>query len=133
MRTPDGRVELEGQAALDPRDQSRFNVDDLPTGLLQIVDAHLRFRDQSNEMGALRLDGVDMWLERDRNDISVEGEVELPRALGRSLEFSGSADGRLSDAKSLAWQLEVDLRAVDLAGWQKFFGTVLHAPSAGPG
>jgi uncharacterized protein YhdP len=32
VRTLDGRFEIEGQAALDPRDRNRFNSDDLPTG-----------------------------------------------------------------------------------------------------
>jgi len=133
VRTADGRLELEGQAALDPRDTNRFNVDDLPTGLLDIVDAHVGFRDLKGQMGAVRLDDVDLSVERDRNDVALEGEVDLPERLGRSLEFSGAAEGKLDEPQSLAWSFDVDARELQLEGWREFFGTLIHAPAAGQG
>ena len=133
VRTLDGRVELEGQAALDPRDRNRFGVDDLPTGLLDIVDARVRFRDLKREMGPLRLDGVDLSVERDRNDVALEGEVELPARLGRRLEFAGEAQGRLDEPETLEWSFTVDARELQLAGWRDFFGALIHAPTAGQG
>jgi len=45
VRTPDGRIELEGQAALQDQEH-RFKIDDLPTGLLRIDDAKITFTDQ---------------------------------------------------------------------------------------
>ena len=45
VRTPDGRLELEGQAAL-PEHERRFTIDDLPTGLLRADDAKMTFTDQ---------------------------------------------------------------------------------------
>jgi len=133
VRTADGRLELEGQAALDPRDTNRFNVDDLPTGLLDIVDAQVGFRDLRKQMGAVRLDDVDLSLERDRNEVSLEGEVDLPERLGRTLEFSGAAEGKLDQPQTLAWSFEVDGRQLQLTGWRELFGTLIQAPSAGQG
>lgn len=133
VRTLDGRIELEGQAALDPLDRNRFNVDDLPTGHLNIVDAHVAFRDLKGEFGPLRLDGVGIKLERDRDDLTIEGEAELPEQLGRTLEFLGAAAGRLSEPESLEWSVALDGRALQLAGWREFLGTFIRAPSAGQG
>ncbi len=133
VRTLDGRIELEGQAALDPRDSNRFNVHDLPTGELQIVDAHVSFQDLRREMGALALDHVNLTLARDRNDVSLEGEIDLPERLGRELEFSGAAAGRLDEPHALDWTAQLDARELQLAGWKSFFGTLLHAPVAGQG
>ena len=56
VRTPDGRIELEGQAALEDREH-RFKIDDLPTGLLSIEDAKVTFTDQQGKLSDLILTG----------------------------------------------------------------------------
>ena len=53
---PDGRIELEGQAALEDREH-RFKIDDLPTGLVGIEDAKVTFTDQQGKLGDLILTG----------------------------------------------------------------------------
>lgn len=133
LRTPDGRLELAGQAALDPRDESRFNVDDLPTGLLEIVGARVRFEDQRGEMQSLELTGVQLSVKRDRDDVALEGEIELPGRFGGTLEFLAAARGSLDQPRSLAWNIELNGENLALAGWHAFFGKALAMPASGSG
>jgi uncharacterized protein (TIGR02099 family) len=133
VRTEAGRLELEGQAALDPRDSNRFNVDDLPTGLLEIEGARVTFVDQRLEMRPLSLRGVDLSIERDRNEIALEGEVDLPEKMGGSLELIGAARGNLEDPQAVAWSLELSGRDLQLAGWRDFLGRAATLPASGSG
>lgn len=133
LRTADGRLELAGQAALDPRDESRFNVNDLPTGLLEIVGARVRFEDQRGEWQSLDLNGVQLSVERDRDDVALEGEIELPERLGGALEFLAAARGSLDEPRSLAWRIELSGEKLALAGWREFFGRAFAMPASGSG
>lgn len=133
VRTEAGRIELEGQAALDPRDSNRFNVDDLPTGLLVIERARVTFVDHKLEMRPLSLKGVDLSIERDRNEIALEGEVELPGKMGGTLELLGAAKGNLEDPQALAWSFELSGRDLEIGGWREFLGRSANLPLSGSG
>jgi len=132
VRTLDGRIELEGQAALEQQDQ-RFTIDDLPTGRLDILDGRLTFTDLKGELRDIILRAVDTSVRRDRNDLEIEAEVELPKGMGSTLEIEGSAHGALADAEQLAWQLAVRVREIELAGWREQFASVAALPSSGHG
>ena len=132
VRTPDGRLELEGQAAL-PEHERRFTIDDLPTGLLRIDDAKVTFTDQQGKLRDLNLTGVEVGLRRDRNDLEVEGEMDLPDRMGTRLAVDGEAHGDLGAPAALDWRFDVKTNDIDLRGWHEFLGSALATPSAGRG
>ena len=132
VRTPDGRIELEGQAALEDREH-RFKIDDLPTGLLSIEDAKVTFTDQQGKLSDLILRGVEVGLRRDRDDLEVEGELDLPNRMGTRLAFDAEAHGDLAAPESLGWRVDAKSNGIDLKGWHEFLGTALAVPNAGRG
>ena len=132
VRTPDGRIELEGQAALEDREH-RFKIDDLPTGLVGIEDAKVTFTDQQGKLGDLILTGVEVGVRRDRDDLEVEGELELPNRMGTRLAFEGEAHGDLATPESLAWRVDAKTNGIDLKGWHEFLSGALAVPDAGRG
>jgi len=132
VRTPDGRIELEGQAALQDQEH-RFKIDDLPTGLLRIDDAKITFTDQQGKLRDLILTGVEAGLRRDRHDLELEAELDLPDRMGSRLAFAGEAHGDLAAPESLNWRVDLGASNVDLQGWHELFGNTLSVPSAGRG
>jgi len=132
VRTPDGRIELEGQAALEDREH-RFTFDDLPTGLLSIEEAKVTFTDQQGKLSDLILRGVEVGLRRDRDDLEFEGQFELPSRMGTRLAFEGEARGDLGALDSLGWRIDAKANAIDLKGWHEFLGHAFTTPSAGRG
>jgi len=134
VRTPDGRIELEGQAALDARaEQHRFTIDDLPTGRLVIEDARLTFTDLKGELPDVILGDVDLTVRRDRNDLEIEAQLELPEGMGSTLEIEGTARGALGEPGQLAWQLVVRAGELELGGWREQFASLADLPSGGRG
>ena len=132
VRTPDGRIELEGQAALEDREH-RFRIEDLPTGLVKVEDAKITFTDQQGKLRDLILRGVEAGLRRDRDDIELDGELDLPERMGSRLAFVADAHGDLAVPETLNWRFDVGSSDVDLRGWHEFFGSTLAMPNAGRG
>lgn len=132
VRTLDGRIELEGQAALEQQDR-RFTIDDLPTGRLDIVDGRLTFTDLKGELRDLILKAVDASVRRDRNDLEIEAQVELPDNMGSTLDIDASAHGALAEPEQLAWQFAARVREIELGGWREQFDSVAALPSSGHG
>jgi uncharacterized protein (TIGR02099 family) len=132
VRTPDGRIELEGQAALEDREQ-RFKIDDLPTGLVRVEDAKVTFTDQQGKLRDLILTGVEAGLRRDRDDLELEAELDLPDRMGSRFAFNGEAHGDLAVPEVLSWHADVGASDVDLRGWHEFLGSSLNIPNAGHG
>jgi len=134
VRTLDGRIELEGQAALDSRNgQRRLTADDLPTGRLDIENARLTLTDLKGEFHDVILSAVDMTARRDRNDLEIEAEILLPEGMGSTLEIEGSAHGALDEPAQLAWQIAVRARDIEMAGWREQFTAFASLPTSGHG
>jgi uncharacterized protein (TIGR02099 family) len=134
VRTADGRIELEGQAALEARSgESRFNIDDLPTGRLDIKDARVTFTDLQGQLRDLILLANDVTVRRDRNDLEVQAELTLPEGMGDTLELEGSAHGALREPARLQWDIQMRVRDVELAGWREQFGALANLPLEGRG
>jgi uncharacterized protein (TIGR02099 family) len=132
VRTPDGRIELEGQAALEDREQ-RFKIEDLPTGLVRVEDAKVTFTDQQGKLRDLILTGVEAGLRRDRDDLELEAELDLPDRMGTRFAFNGEAHGDLAVPELLNWHADVGASDVDLGGWHEFLGSSVALPNAGHG
>lgn len=134
VRTADGRIELEGQAALGPRTyERRFTADDLPTGRLDITDARITFTDQQGQLRDLIVTAPDVTVRRDRNDVDVQAELLLPEGMGSTLELEGQAHGALREPQRLAWKIAASARDVELAGWREQFAALANLPLAGQG
>ncbi|HSC05854.1 MAG TPA: YhdP family protein [Steroidobacteraceae bacterium] len=134
VRTADGRIELEGQAALKPQSgERRFTVDDLPTGRLDIADARVTFTDLQGKLRDAILTAVDITVRRGRNDLDIDAELPLPEGMGATLEVEGRAHGALSEPQKLEWQLALHARDLELAGWREQFGALANLPLAGEG
>jgi uncharacterized protein (TIGR02099 family) len=134
VRTLDGRIELEGQAALGSRDgQRQLTADDLPTGRLDIENARLTFTDLKGELRDVILSAVDMTVRRNRNDLDIDAEIMLPEGMGSMLEISGSAHGALDEPAQLDWRVVVRAREIELAGWREQFAALANLPIGGNG
>ncbi len=134
VRTAAGRLELEGQTALDPQHgERRFTADELPTGRLDIEDARVTFTDLKGELHDVILNAVDVTVRRDRNDLEIEAEVELPERMGSRLEIAGRAHGSLHEPGQLAWQIALRARDIELAGWRERLGALANLPLSGQG
>jgi uncharacterized protein (TIGR02099 family) len=118
VRTPAGRIELVGQDAIHRRDPSRrpLTADDLPTGKLRIENATVTFLDQMQGTPKWRLADINVEIERDRDDLSIKGRIDLPENLGRTLDFSATSEGRLNKPEELAWQFEIVASDLKFAG-----------------
>jgi uncharacterized protein (TIGR02099 family) len=134
VRTADGRIELEGQAALKPQTgERRFTVDDLPTGKLDITDARVTFTDEQGELRDIILTAADITVRRGRNNLDVEAELPLPDGMGSTLELEGRARGALSEPGHLEWEIALQARDLELGGWREQFGALANLPVAGEG
>ncbi|HZF16555.1 MAG TPA: YhdP family protein [Steroidobacteraceae bacterium] len=139
IRTPSGRIELVGQEAIHRRDPSKppMTGDDLPTGKLNIEDATVTYVDQMQARPKWRLSDISLEIERDRDELTIKGRIDLPENLGRALDFSVYADGHLGQLDALAWQFEAVASDLKFAGWvplvRDAFGDSLRLPSAGRG
>ncbi len=139
IRTPTGRIELVGQEAIRPRDPSKppMSADDLPTGKLHIEDATVTYTDQMQNRPKWRLSDISLEIERGRNNLSLTGRIDLPENLGRTLDFSASAEGHLGQPDALTWRFEVVASDLKFAGWvplvRDALGDDLRLPSAGRG
>ena len=134
VRTTDGRIELEGQAALEPRSgERRFTVDDLPTGRLDISDARVTFTDLKGQLPDLILTASDVTVRRGRDDLRVEAELVLPEGMGATLEVEGQAHGALSEPEQLEWKIALHARDLALAGWREQFSALANLPLEGDG
>jgi uncharacterized protein (TIGR02099 family) len=133
---PDRHVELAGQAGieLDPaRPRREFSLERLPSGVIEVRDATLGFRDLGIEGADFQLKRVDVLLSHSRRSLSVEGRVDLPKRFGDRLEIEAAAAGDLADAASLDWTFSARARDVDFRGIVESFPWAKALPSAGRG
>jgi uncharacterized protein (TIGR02099 family) len=134
VRTADGRIEIEGQAALEAQSsERRFNMNDLPTGRLDITDARVTFTDLKGQLRDIIVTAADVTVRRGRNDLEVQAELPLPEGLGATLEVEGQARGSLQNPAQLHWEVALRARSVELAGWREQFGVLATLPTAGQG
>ena len=72
VRLPDGRVRLLNQLER-PADQPPFDLDRLPAGRVDIVDASVEFRDLLAKRGPWRLDDLNLQLVRRQDAVQATG------------------------------------------------------------
>jgi uncharacterized protein (TIGR02099 family) len=133
---PDRHIELVGQArfARPPDEPQRpFSLDRLPRGLIEVRDATLAFRDLGAGDASWELTHAYIELRRQGGTIALDGEVELPARLGRSVQFEASASGDLTATETLAWRGRVTATDIDLSGWAKLLPETFPMPAAGSG
>ncbi len=129
-----GGLELEGRPQFTARkDGAPMNSDALPSIALEIVDGRITVLDartQADEEESasaavpeevLRLQGLNLKLQRERGAVRFAGNLDLPRRMGGQLQFNGSANGRLDDPHNLDWALTLAGRQLQLDPWGEFF------------
>jgi uncharacterized protein (TIGR02099 family) len=133
--TPDGRIRLVGQSALERPDADRepLTLDRLPRGTYAVTDAVLDVLDLRAKQGRFQLTGADIDVERGSGDIAVSGRVDLPEHLGAYIDFEAEATGDLADTESLTWRARVDARELSLAEWAAMLPDSFRVPPAGHG
>jgi len=132
IRTREGRIQLLGQSALPDRDQP-FALEHLPMGHFRVRNAVVSFRDAITGRGPWSLRGVNFDVTRNSSLLELDGDAALPRALGRELRFSATAEGPLQDAAALVSSFSVSGRDLDLAGWADVLPDAWPAPETGHG
>jgi len=134
IRTVEGRFEVVGQSDLPERDPAvAFEPDAMPTGRLQVVDARVSFRDLKTGRGPWVVPNVSFRLQRSGSDATLDGAVELPASLGKSLRFDAQTEGKFAAASELTWRFTVDAKDLNLAGWAELGPANSLVPSAGVG
>ena len=76
---------------------------------------------------------MEVGLRRDRHDLEVEGELDLPNRMGTRLAFEAEAHGDLATPESLGWRVDAKTNGIDLRGWHEFLSGALGVPDAGRG
>jgi len=132
VRLPDGRIRLLGQRER-PADRPVFDLDRLPAGRLDIVDATVRYEDRLTGRGPWQLGRVQLSLRRARDAVDVTGSARLPAELGERIEFDGELRGSLERPAELGARLEVRVDRLALAGLAGFLPERLVQPGAGAG
>ncbi|HXQ30543.1 MAG TPA: AsmA-like C-terminal region-containing protein [Steroidobacteraceae bacterium] len=115
--TPDG-IELRGQGELaTTASGAHLALGDLPVGRVRIEDSSVTVQDLRVASRPLRIDRVQLDLDRDPNALTLSGGVRLPEALGARLDLEARLEGDLAAPSSLAWRANVELAHASLAGW----------------
>jgi uncharacterized protein YhdP len=130
--TPKG-IELLHQGPLWRDERAEVSLDRLPVGHVKIDDATVVVEDTRTRAAPVRLDGVDMEIERNPSSLAVSANANLPRSLGSRFVFEGHADGNLGAPESLAWRANVTLRDAQLGGYAPFAAGATPLPTAGVG
>lgn len=132
VRLEDGRVRLLGQNER-PLDRPPFDLDRLPAGRVDVVDASVTWRDLAARTPAVTLTGLDVVLSRGRSDTEVSGTASLPARLGRSVRFKGRVAGSIEHLEHLDAGLEIGVRGLVLAGVAPYLPADVARPLAGGG
>ncbi len=133
--TPDGRIRLVGQSALERPDaaQAPMTLARFPRGHFAVTDAVLDVLDLRARQGRFQLTGANLDVVRKGDDISLAGRVDLPEHLGAFIDLDAEASGDLADSSAVDWRAHVDARDLDLAQWAALLPDSFHVPTAGHG
>jgi uncharacterized protein (TIGR02099 family) len=133
--TPDGRIRLVGQSALERPEsaQAPMTLARFPRGHFAVTDAVLDVLDLRASQGRFQLTGADLDVVRDGDDIKLVGRVGLPEHLGAFIDLDAEASGDLADLTAVGWRAHVDARDLDLAQWAALLPDSFHVPSVGHG
>ena len=132
VRLEDGRVRLLGQNER-PLDRPPFDLDHLPAGRVDVLDATVTWRDLAARTPALTLTDLDVVLSRGREDTEVSGSALLPAALGRRITFDGHVRGTIQHYQQIDAELEIALQGLQLAGYAPYLPDRTARPQAGGG
>ena len=132
VRLEDGRVRLLGQNE-KPLDRPPFDLDHLPAGRVDVLDATVTWRDLAARTPAITLTDLDVVLTRGRDDTEVSGSARLPAALGRRISFDGRVRGTIQRYQQIDADLEIGLQGLQLAGYAPFLPERIARPLAGGG
>jgi len=132
VRLPDGRIRLLGQRER-PADRPVFDLDRLPAGRLDIVEATVRYEDRLTGRGPWQLGRVQLSLRRAQEAVDVTGSARLPAELGERIEFDGELRGSLERTAELDARLEVRADRLALAGLADFLPERAVQPGSGAG
>ena len=132
VRLEDGRVRLLGQNER-PLDRPPFDLDHLPAGRVDIVDATVTWRDLAARTPAITLADLDVVLSRGRAATEVSGSARLPESLGRRITFDGRVRGTIQRYQQIDAELAITVQALKLAGYAAYLPDGIARPLAGGG
>jgi len=133
--TPDGRVSLVGQSALQRPDGERpaLTLDRVPRGHFAVTDAVLEVLDLRARQGRFQLTDADLDLRRSGDEITLTGRVDLPDHLGSAIDVEAEASGALGDNDAVGWRVRIEARRLDLGGWAALLPESFRVPEEGHG
>jgi len=132
----DGRVEWIGLDALLRPDPGRgpFTLARLPEGSFEIRDAVIDVQDRrAGALPRLRVEGLDVAMEREGGAVRIGGELDLPRDIGSSIRWDVRAEGDLTQWSTLGWRVRATVGRVDFAHWRRHLPGLPGLPVAGRG
>ena len=121
-------IELGGENA----SLSSLQLSDLPAGKVVIRGATLTMQDWNAALPQLTLQGVDIDVQRDADELKLGFSARMPPALGGAVSFEGHARGG-GAAQSLAWDARLRAKAVLFPGWRKLLPEYLSNLDSGSG
>jgi uncharacterized protein (TIGR02099 family) len=132
VRLPDGRIRLLNQLER-PADRPPFDLDALPAGRVDIVDATVEFRDLLAKRAPLELTDLDLHLVRQQDSVQASGIARLPPELGGEIEIEGSLAGALMQPATLRGRIDAQIDDARLPGWGKLLPAGLARIEEGSG
>jgi uncharacterized protein (TIGR02099 family) len=121
-------IELGG----DSPSSGTWSLDDLPAGNVSILHAALTLQDWNAALPQLTLRDVNLDLRRDDRGLRARFTSILPPALGGTVSFSATANGR-GDVQTAAWKALVRARGISFLGWHEFLPEYLSGLDGGNG
>jgi uncharacterized protein (TIGR02099 family) len=133
--TPDGRIRLVGQSALQQPDVAHepMTLERFPRGRFAVTDAVLDVLDLRARQGRFQLTGADLEVVRSGDVITLAGRVELPDHLGSFIDVEAEASGKLADRAAVEWRARMDARELDLQPWSAMLPDSFRVPTEGHG
>jgi uncharacterized protein YhdP len=126
-------VELLHQGPLWRDERAEVSLDRLPVGHVRIDDATLVVEDLRTRTAPVRLDTVDLEVERFPSSLTVAATARLPKSLGARVALEANADGDLGAPEALAWHANLTLRDAELGGFAQLADGATPLPTAGRG
>lgn len=132
----DGHVEWIGLDALLRPDPAKgpFTLARLPEGSFEIRDGVVDVQDRrAGAVPRLRVEGLDVAMERSGSVVRIGGQLDLPRDLGSSIRWDARAEGDLAGWSALGWRVRAVVGRVDFSHWRRHLPGLPGLPVAGRG
>lgn len=105
----------------------------MPNGRYEIRDATIRLSSAKRPGEPLEFQQATLDVDKTYSQLSLGVNINLPENLGRSLRITANTENLDAGPGKQNWQLLIQARELDLAGWRRVLPDTIGAPAGGTG